>query len=52
LGCSDKAIKKQRKSGSKENFAALSRDRDSDGIAWTWEGGGGRGKLLRFVPLD
>ena len=50
LGCSDKAIEKHRKQGSKENFAAWSRDRDPDGIAWTWEGQGGRGQPLRFVP--
>ncbi len=52
LGCSDKAIEKHRKQGSKENFAAWSRDRDPDGKAWTWEGGGGRGKPLRFIPVD
>lgn len=52
LGCSDKAIEKHRKQGSKENFAAWSRDRDPDGKAWTWEGSGGRGKPLRFWPLD
>ena len=50
LGCSDKAIEKHRKQGSKENFAAWSRDRDPDGIPWTWEGIGGRGQPLRFVP--
>ncbi|HEY9830619.1 MAG TPA: hypothetical protein V6D26_08570 [Stenomitos sp.] len=52
LGCSDKAIEKHRKQGSKEEFAAWSRDRDPDGKAWTWEGSGGRGNPLRFVPLD
>jgi len=52
LGCSDKAIEKHRKQGSKENFAAWSRDRDPEGKAWTWGDGGGRGKPLRFVPLD
>ena len=52
LGCSDKAIEKHRKQGSKENFAAWSRDRDPDNLAWTWEGGGGRGKSLRFLPRD
>lgn len=52
LGCSDKAIEKHRKGGSKENFAAWSRDRDPDSIAWTWEGSGGRGNPLQFVPLD
>jgi hypothetical protein len=52
LGCSDKAIEKQRKLGSKENFAVWSRDRDPDSIAWTWEGGGGRGQPLRFTPCS
>jgi hypothetical protein len=52
LGRSDKAIEKHRKGGSQENFAIWSRDLDPDGIAWTWEGSGGRGKPLRFVPLD
>jgi hypothetical protein len=52
LGCSDKAIEKHRKQGSKENFAEWSRDRDPDGVSWTWEGRGGRGKALRFVPLN
>jgi hypothetical protein len=50
LGCSDKAIEKHRKLGSKENFAVWSCDRDPDSIAWTWEGGGGRGQPLRFTP--
>jgi hypothetical protein len=50
LGCSDKAIEKHRKQGSKEQFATWSGDRDPDGIAWTWEGLGGRGQPLRFVP--
>jgi hypothetical protein len=50
LGCSDKAVEKQRKHG-KESFATWSGDRDPDGIAWTWEGQGGRGQPLRFVPL-
>ncbi len=52
LGCSDKAIEKHRKQGSKENFAEWSRDRDPDGVSWTWEGRGGRGQSLRFVPLN
>ncbi len=52
LGCSDKAIEKHRRQNSKENFAAWSRQRDPHDIAWTWEGGGGRGQALRFVPLD
>jgi hypothetical protein len=50
LGCSDKAIEKHRKQGSKEQFATWSGERDPDGIAWTWEGLGGRGQPLRFVP--
>jgi hypothetical protein len=50
LGCSDKAIEKHRKLGSKESFAKWSCDRDPDSIAWTWEGGGGRGQPLRFTP--
>jgi hypothetical protein len=32
---SPKPIEKHRKQGSKENFAAWSRDRDPDSIAWT-----------------
>lgn len=52
LGCSDKAIEKHRKQGSKENFAAWSRERDPESIAWTWEGGGGRGQPLRFFTVD
>ena len=51
LGCSDKAIEKHRKQGSKEQFATWSSDHDPDNIAWTWEGSGGRGQPLRFVPL-
>lgn len=51
LGISDKAIQKHRQKG-KESFAQWSRDRDPDDIAWTWEGAGGRGQPLRFVPLD
>jgi archaellum component FlaC len=50
LNCSDKAVEKQRKLG-KESFAAWSRERDPDGVAWTWEGTGGRGHPLRFTPL-
>ncbi len=50
LGISDKAVEKHRKQG-KENFVSWSRDRDPDNIAWTWEGSGGRGQPLRFVPL-
>jgi hypothetical protein len=51
LNCSDKAVEKQRKLG-KENFAAWSRERDPDGVAWTGEGTGGRGHPLRFTPLE
>jgi archaellum component FlaC len=50
LGCSDKAIEKHRKQGSKEQFAIWSGERDPNSIAWTWEGSGGRGQPLRFVP--
>jgi hypothetical protein len=50
LGCSDKAIEKHRKQGSKEQFAIWSGARDPNSIAWTWEGSGGRGQPLRFVP--
>jgi hypothetical protein len=50
LGCSDKAIEKHRKQGSKEQFATWSGERDPNSIAWTWEGSGGRGQHLRFVP--
>ncbi len=52
LGCSDKAIEKHRRQGSKETFAVWSRERDPDGLSWTWEGSGGRGQPLRFVPLN
>jgi metal-responsive CopG/Arc/MetJ family transcriptional regulator len=50
LGISDKAVQKQRGKG-KESFAAWSRERDPDNVAWTWEGSGGRGQPLQFVPL-
>jgi len=50
LGCSDKAIEKHRKQGSKEQFATWSGERDPDSITWTWEGSGGRGQPLRFMP--
>jgi hypothetical protein len=51
LGCSDKAIEKHRKQESKEQFAVWSCQRDPNDIAWTWEGRGGRGQPLRFLPL-
>lgn len=51
LGISDKAVQKHRGKG-KESFAAWSRERDPDNVAWTWEGSGGRGQPLRFVPLN
>jgi hypothetical protein len=50
LGVSDKSIQRLRQKG-KESFAEWSRDRDPDDIAWTWEGAGGRGQPLQFVPL-
>ncbi len=52
LGCSDKAIEKHRKQGDKESFAQWSCERDPDNVAWSWEGGGGRGQALRFFPLN
>jgi hypothetical protein len=51
LGISDKTIQKHRQKG-KESFAQWTGDRDPDSICWTWEGTGGRGQPLRFVPLD
>jgi hypothetical protein len=51
LGVSDKAVEKHRKQG-KESFAEWSRTRDRQKIAWSWEGDGGRGQPLRFMPLD
>jgi len=51
LGCSDKAVEKHRKQGNKEGFAEWSRARDPDNLAWIWQGTGGRGQPLRFVPL-
>jgi archaellum component FlaC len=51
LSCRDKVVEKQRKLG-KENFAAWSREHDPDGVAWTWQGTGGRGHALRFTPLE
>ena len=50
LGCSDKAVEKHRKQGDKERFAEWSRDRDPEKLAWTWEGIGGRGQPLQFLP--
>ena len=52
LGCSDKAVEKHRKQGDKEGFASWSRERDPDNLAWIWEGIGGRGQPLRFLPQD
>jgi metal-responsive CopG/Arc/MetJ family transcriptional regulator len=52
LGCSDKAVEKHRKQGDKEGFASWSRERDPNNLAWTWEGTGGRGQPLRFLPRD
>lgn len=51
LGISNKTIQKYRQKG-KETFAQWTRDRDPDSICWTWEGTGGRGQPLRFVPMD
>ncbi len=52
LGCSDKAVEKHRKQSSKESFTQWSRTRDPDNVAWTWEGTGGRGQPLRFLPQE
>jgi hypothetical protein len=52
LGFSDKMIEKHLIQGSKENFATCSRGQDPESIAWTLEGSWGRGKPLRFVPLN
>jgi hypothetical protein len=51
LDCSNKAVENQRKQGSL-SFVIWSRERDPDGLAWTWEGSGGRGQPLKFVPLE
>jgi hypothetical protein len=32
--------------------AEWSRVRDPENLAWTWEGTGGRGQPLRFLPRD
>lgn len=50
LSLSDKAVEKARRKGG-EYFASWSKKRDPDGRAWTWEGQGGRGTPLRYVPL-
>jgi hypothetical protein len=49
LGLSDKAVEKARRKGS-DYFASWSRERDPEGMAWKWEGEGGRGTPLRFFP--
>jgi hypothetical protein len=51
LGCSDKAFEKERRQGDKESFAQWSRALDPDGIAWTWQGIGGKGQPSGFLPV-
>jgi hypothetical protein len=51
IKCSEKVVARQRKKG-KESFALWSRDRDPDGKAWTWEGGGGRGEPYQYIRLE
>ena len=49
LGTSGKTINNFQKKG-KESFAEWSRKYDPDGKAWTWEGQGGSGRPLQFLP--
>jgi hypothetical protein len=49
FGASGETIRSFQKKG-KESFAEWSRKYDPDGIAWTWEGEGGSGRPLRFLP--
>lgn len=49
LGLSDKAVEKARRKGT-QYFATWSQSRDPEGLAWTWQGMGGRGKPLRYSP--
>jgi hypothetical protein len=49
LGASGVTLRSFQKKG-KESFAQWSRKYDPDGIAWTWEGQGGSGRPLRFLP--
>ena len=49
LGTSGETIRSFQKKG-KESFAEWSRKYDPEGIAWTWEGQGGSGRSLRFLP--
>jgi hypothetical protein len=50
LSLSDKAVEKARRKGS-DYFSMWSHQRDPDGLTWTWEGQGGRGTPLRYVPV-
>jgi hypothetical protein len=51
LSLSDKAVEKARRKGG-EYFTQWTKQRDPDGMSWTWKGQGGRGTPLRYVPLD
>ncbi|MCA1992418.1 MAG: DUF4349 domain-containing protein [Coleofasciculus sp. S288] len=51
LGVSNHVVQKQKQHG-RENFAAWSKQRDPDGIAWSWQGKLWKGKPMRFVPAS
>lgn len=51
LGVSNHVVQKQKQYG-RENFAAWSKQRDPDGIAWSWQGKLWKGKPMRFVPAS
>ena len=51
LGVSNHVVQKQKQCG-RENFAAWSKERDPDGIAWSWQGKVWKGKPMRFVPAN
>lgn len=51
LGVSNHIVQRQKQYG-RENFAAWSRERDPDGIAWSWQGKLWKGKPMRFMPAS
>lgn len=51
LGVSNHVIQKRKQYG-RENFADWSKERDPDGIAWSWQGKLWKGKPMRFVPTS
>jgi hypothetical protein len=51
LGVSNHVVQRQKQYG-RENFAAWSKERDPDGIAWSWQGKLWKGKPMRFVPAN